>query len=41
MMTLLACLGVWRFLRGGAPTPGAASSAAVEPDSPAPLAAGS
>jgi uncharacterized membrane protein len=41
MMTLLACLGVWRFLRGDAPTPGTASSAAVEPDSSAPLAAGS
>jgi uncharacterized membrane protein len=41
MMTLLACLGVWRFLRGDAPTADAASSSAVEPDSAAPLAAGS
>jgi uncharacterized membrane protein len=41
MMTLLACLGVWRFLRGEAPTAGPASSIAAEPDSSAPLAAGS
>ncbi len=41
MMTLLACLGVWRFLRGDAPTADATSSAAVEPDSAAPLTAGS
>jgi uncharacterized membrane protein len=41
MMTLLACLGVWRFLRGEEPTAGSASSIAAEPDSSAPLAAGS
>ncbi len=41
MMTLLACLGVWRFLRGDAPTADDTSSAAVEPDSAAPLTAGS
>jgi uncharacterized membrane protein len=41
MMTLLACLGVWRFLRGEEPTAGSTSSIAAEPDSSAPLAAGS
>jgi uncharacterized membrane protein len=43
MMTLLACLAVWRFLRGEEPTAGttAASSVPAEPDSSAPLAAGS
>jgi uncharacterized membrane protein len=40
MMTLLACLAVWRFLRGDEPAAGAAATA-VEPDSSAPLAAGS
>jgi uncharacterized membrane protein len=41
MMTLLACLGTWRFLHGEAPPSDAAASAAVEPDSATPLAAGS
>jgi uncharacterized membrane protein len=41
IMTLLTCLSVWRFLRGDAPPADNASSPAVEPDSAAPLAAGS
>jgi uncharacterized membrane protein len=41
MMTLLACLGVWRFLRGDEPTASAALSTTAEPDSSTPLAAGS
>jgi uncharacterized membrane protein len=41
MMTLLACLGVWRFLWGETPSAGASPATAVEPDSAAPLAAGS
>lgn len=41
MMTLLVCLGVWRFLRGEASLASKPSSTATEPDSPAPLAAGS
>ncbi len=41
MMTLLACLAVWRFLRGDEPAVGATSSTAAEPDSAAPLTAGS
>ena len=41
MMTLLACLAVWRFLRGETPVAGSASAAGVEPDSATPLAAGS
>ncbi len=41
MMTLLACMAVWRFLRVEEPTAGAPSSASLEPDSAAPLTAGS
>jgi uncharacterized membrane protein len=41
MMTLLASLAVWRFLRGEEPTAGATTSAAIEHDSTAPLTAGS
>jgi uncharacterized membrane protein len=41
IMTLLAGLGVWRFLRGEAPPVATSSSAAAEPDSAAPLATGS
>jgi uncharacterized membrane protein len=41
MMTLLAGMAIWRFLRGDAPPADATSSAALEPDSAAPLAAGS
>lgn len=41
MMTLLACMAVWRFLRGDAPPADVASTAALEPDSAAPLTAGS
>jgi uncharacterized membrane protein len=42
MMTLLASMGVWRFLRGDAPTAAdTASSTAIEPDSASPLTAGS
>jgi uncharacterized membrane protein len=37
MMTLLACLGVWRFLRGDQPLAGTTATA----DSATPLAAGS
>jgi uncharacterized membrane protein len=38
MMTLLACLSVWRFLQGDAP-PGDTLARGPEPDSAAPLAA--
>ncbi len=41
IMTLLAGLGIWRFLRGEAPPAATPSSAAAEPDSAAPLATGS
>jgi uncharacterized membrane protein len=41
MMTLLAGMAVWRFLRGEEPTAGAYSSASLESDSAAPLTAGS
>ncbi len=41
IMTLLAGLGTWRFLRGQAPPAATPSSAAAEPDSAAPLATGS
>jgi uncharacterized membrane protein len=41
IMTLLAGLGIWRFLRGEAPPAVTPSSAAAEPDSAAPLATGS
>ncbi len=41
MMTLLTGMAIWRFLRGDAPPADATSSAALEPDSAAPLAAGS
>jgi uncharacterized membrane protein len=44
IMTLLTCLAVWRFLRGDvhpAESADSTSAAAVEPDSAAPLAAGS
>jgi uncharacterized membrane protein len=41
MMTLLACLGVWRFLQGEAPPADTLSAMAAESDSAAPLAAGS
>jgi uncharacterized membrane protein len=41
MMTLLAGMATWRFLRGDAPPADATSSAALEPDSAAPLTAGS
>jgi uncharacterized membrane protein len=39
MMTLLACMSVWRFLRGDAPAVGTLSTSATEPDSAAPLTA--
>ncbi|MGH2855266.1 MAG: vitamin K epoxide reductase family protein [Solirubrobacteraceae bacterium] len=41
MMTLLAGMAVWRFLRGDAPSADTTPSTAVEPDSAAPLTAGS
>lgn len=41
MMTLLACLGVWRFLRGEESTASTLLPTAAESDSSAPLAAGS
>jgi len=41
MMTLLTGMAVWRFLRGDTPPADSASPAALEPDSAAPLTAGS
>jgi uncharacterized membrane protein len=41
MMTLLTGMAVWRFLRGEEPTADAHSGASLEPDSAAPLTAGS
>lgn len=41
MMTLLAGLAVWRFLRGDEPAAGATAATAIEHDSTAPLTAGS
>ncbi len=41
MMTLLTGMAVWRFLQGDAPPMDTTSSAALEPDSAAPLTAGS
>jgi uncharacterized membrane protein len=40
MMTLLACMAVWRFLHGDAPPAGTLSRPA-EPDSASPVTAGS
>lgn len=41
IMTVLAGLAVWRFLRGEAPPANAPSTTAAEPDAGSPLAAGS